>query len=275
MRFSISRFSIPALLGMALMLLPSGATGAWAQGADITEPDLHVTGSFGFDYSNGGYGTAQNTNVLLGLFGVGLETGNFRFTAGMPYMRISGRGLVVFDAGGNVILVNRRNGPLDDRTGWGDLNLSASYTVPSSALDDFEVRLTATTKLPTASSRRRLSTGEADFGLSIDVSRQYGIWGPFLSAGYLIPGRPALYTLRDTASVSVGTSIELSEHLVAITSYDYDSESAPQAAASHQLFGSLSWIRDGGITLTGYAKLGLNSGSPDVGGGLLLSYSFR
>ncbi len=262
-------------LALTFLLLGTGAGTALAQGGPASLQEIQLTGSFGLDYSNGGYGTNQNTNVLLGLFGLGLETDSFRVTASMPYMRISGRGLVVFDAGGNAIVVNRRGSTASDvRTGFGDLNLSASYTIPPAILDDFEVRLTASTKLPTASSRRRLSTGEADFGMNIDVSRQYGIWGPFLAVGYLIPGRPLAYTLSDTVSVSAGTSIELSSNLVAVTSYEYDSESTPLVAASHQLFGSLSWVRDGGVTLTGYTKIGLNDGSPDVGGGLLVSFGF-
>jgi len=116
-------------LGLALtfLLLGTGAGTALAQGGPASLQEIQLTGSFGLDYSNGGYGTNQNTNVLLGLFGLGLETDSFRVTASMPYMRISGRGLVVFDAGGNAIVVNRRGSTASDvRTGFGDLNLSAS-----------------------------------------------------------------------------------------------------------------------------------------------------
>jgi hypothetical protein len=262
------------LLAAALALLPAGA--AFAQDAYPQIDDFHFTGTLGADYSNGSYGTSRNTDVELGLGGLSMETGNFKFTASMPYMRISGRGLVIFDAVGNPIVINRRTAlPPDVRSGFGDLNLSASYTIPGDVLDDFQVRLAASTKLPTASARKRLSTGEADYGMSIDVSRKFGIWGPFVTVGYLFTGEPVTYKLYDTVSVSAGTSAELSNSLVAVASYDYVSASTPLVQESHQLFGSLSWIRDDAITLTGYATTGLNPGSPSVGGGLLMSYGFN
>jgi hypothetical protein len=191
-------------------------------------------------------------------------------------MRISGRGLVVFDASGNPIVINRRASVAPDvRTGWGDLNLSASYTVPSAILNDFEVRLTGVTKLPTGPARHRLSTGEADFGMSVDVSRQFGIWGPFVTVGYMDMGKPTGFTLYNTTSVSAGTSLMLSDNLVAVASYDYDSADSPLVPAGHELFGSLSWIRDDRITLTGYGTAGLSAGSPDMGVGFLISYSLN
>jgi hypothetical protein len=194
----------------------------------------------------------------------------------MPYMRISGRGLVIFDAAGNPIVVNRRTSlPPLTRTGWGDLNLSASYTIPAANLDGFEVRLTGGFKLPTASTRRRLSTGETDFSFSTDISRQFGKWTPFLTVGYLVPGQPVSYTLYNTTSVSAGSSVELTNNLVATVSYDYDSASTPLVDASHEIFGSLSWVRDNGLTLTGYGTVGLSSGSPNIGMGMLVSYGFN
>lgn len=184
-------------------------------------------------------------------------------------MRISGRGLVIFDASGNAIVVNRRTStPADVKTGFGDLNLSGTYSVPPSFLGDFEVKLTASAKLPTASTRRRLSTGESDFGLSADISRQFGSWSPFLTLGYLWAGKSPVFTLYDTTSVSVGTSYEISDNMVATASYDYDSSGNRLVSSSKGLFGSLSWVRDNGITLTGYGTVGLSSGSPGVGAGL-------
>jgi hypothetical protein len=255
------------------MVFPKAAL---ADGDTILPPDWQLTGTMGVTYNDGDYGTPVNTNVLLGLSTLALSNGNFKFSASIPYMRISGRGLVVFDASGNPIVINRRTSAAPDvRTGWGDLNLSASYTIPSSVLDNFEVRLTGIAKLPTAPARRRLSTGEADFGMSLDVSRPFGIWAPFVTVGYLDRGQPAGFTLYGTTSVSAGTSLELSKNLVAVASYDYDSADTPLVPAAHELFGSLSWIRDDHVTLTGYGTVGLSAGSPDMGVGFLVSYSLN
>lgn len=262
------------------LLLTVGAQDARAQNAQTQDntllPGWNLTGNFGVTDTHGNYGTRQNTDVLLGLSTLSLSDGNFRFSASIPYMRISGRGLVVFDASGNPILINRRASVAPDvRTGWGDLDLGASYLIPPAVVDDFQVRIGTVVKVPTASARRRLSTGQADFGASIDVSRPFGIWTPFVTVGYLDQGRAVGYTLYNTISVSAGTSLELSENLVAVASYDYDSANAPTVAAGQELFGSLSWVRDDKITLTGYGTVGLSSGSPDLGVGVLLSYGFN
>jgi hypothetical protein len=269
---SLARIFGPA----ALALLFFVSTAAAFAGEDTLLGDWQITGTLGLTDTNGDYGTPQNTNVLLGLSTLSLSDGNFKFTASVPYMRISGRGLVVFDASGNPIIINRRTSIAPDtRTGWGDLNLSASYTIPPAILDDFEVRVTGVVKPPTASARRRLSTGAADYGVSVDVSRQFGAWTPFVTVGYLDQGQPSGFTLYNTTSVSAGASLELNDHLVAVASYDYDSADTPLVEAGQELFGSLSWVRDDRFTLTGYGTIGLTSGSPDVGVGFLVSYGFN
>ncbi|HEY2008805.1 MAG TPA: hypothetical protein VGH23_07455 [Rhizomicrobium sp.] len=261
----------------ALALLLGLSAGHALAGESSLLPDgWQLGGTLGMTDTNGDYGTPQNTNVLLGLSTLSLSNGNFKFSASIPYMRISGRGLVVFDASGNPIIINRRLSVAPDvRTGWGDLNLAASYTIPPTVLSGFEVRVSGVVKAPTAAARRRLSTGEADYGVSVDVSRQYGDWTPFVTVGYLDQGQPLGYTLYNTTSVSAGTSLELNDHLVAVASYDFDSANAPQVEAGQELFGSLSWVRDDRFTLTGYGTIGLTTGSPAVGVGFLVSYGFN
>lgn len=261
-----------AILVAAAMVQFFGCT----ETACANEDDVRLTGTFGADYSNGGYGTTRNTNVLLNLSSLNAQIGDFKLSASVPYMRISGRGLVVFDAAGNPILINRRTSIVPNvRSGFGDLNLSATYTLPPAILDDFQVELTARAKVPTASTRRRLSTGVADFGFNVDVSRQIDFWRPFITVGYLISGQPSNYSLYNTVSIAIGTTIELDKSLVAIISYDQDSASAPQVGASREILGSLSWILSDSTTLTGYGTAGLSSGSPSVGTGLIVSYTFN
>ena len=283
MPVAISRsFLMAAMLALLPLIASTGASRAAPHDKDIQkdkdEPgvqfeDWQLSGTFGFNHSSGNYGTNRETSVDLGLTTLSVETGNFRFTASVPYMRIDGRGLVVLDANGNPIVINRRTTlPPDPRSGWGDLNLSASYTIPAAILDDFEVRVSAVTKMPIASARRRLSTGKSDYGMSVDVSRQFGKWAPFVTVGYLSVGQPVGYKLYDTTSVSAGTSLELSDDLVAIASYDFDSQDGPLVPSAQSLFASLSWVRGDHFTLTGYGTAGLTSGSPAVGIGFLVSY---
>ena len=238
--------------------------------------DVQFGANLGMSYSSGNYGLSDTTRVMLGLASVSAATGDFKFTASMPYISMTGHGLVVFDASGNAIVINRRAAMADgQRTGWGDLNISASYTVPAVLLDGFAVRITGETKLPTAPARHRLSTGKTDFGGSLDVSKQFGLWTPFITIGYLDRGQPKGFGLSNTTSMSAGTSLELSNDLVAIASYDYDSPDSPHVRAGHELFSSLSWLRPNGFTLTGYGSVGLSAGAPNVGCGFMISYAFN
>jgi hypothetical protein len=262
-------------LAMAAMMLADTAR-AQTRDQSMLDPEWRWTGTAGVTDTNGDYGTRNNTNVFLALTTLSLSNDNFKFTASLPYVRISGRGLLVFDANGNPIVINRRaNGPTDVRSGWGDLSLSASYTIPPSVLADFQVRITGITKLPSSPARRRLNTGEADFGMNIDVSRSFGDWTPFVTVGYLNRGQPAGFTFYDTSSVAVGASYMLRDNLVAVASYDFDSADAPQVVAGHEFMGSLSWIQSDKLTLTSYGTVGLSSGSPDIGIGFLVSYGLN
>ena len=244
--------------------------------AMASDLDLHWGAAAGFGYSDGDYGKNKDTNVLLGLSTLSAKTGNFQFNVSIPYMRISGRGLVVFDAAGNPIIINRNASlPANVRSGFGDLNVSGTYAIPPEVLDDFKVSFSGRIKAPTASGRRHLSTGEADYGMSVDVAKAYDNWQPFATIGYLIAGRPAGFVLKNTFSASAGTSYDISDSLVAIASYDYNSPSSPLVGSSQDLFWSLSWIVNDKITLTGYTTKGISSGSPDVGTGLILAYGFN
>jgi hypothetical protein len=266
-RTVIRRTSQAAVI--ALLLL--GTTDAFAE-----DQDFSFTGNFGLDYSNGDYGTAENTGVLVALTSLGVQTDDFHFYVSLPHLDVSGQGLILFDASGNPIVASQGTGTsFNDRSGFGDVSVSAAYDLPPAILDDFQLELIGRVKIPTASQSKGLSTGKADFGASIDLSRDFGIWGPFITLSFLKVGQPSAYSLDNTYSVSAGTSVELNSNLIAIASYDYDSPITPLVDASNDLFGSLTWIYNDTITLTGYGTTGLSSGAPAISAGFFVSYKFN
>jgi hypothetical protein len=93
-----------------------------------------------------------------------------------------------------------------------------------------------------------------------------------VSFGYRIPGTPTAYSLVSAPSFSVGTSWQLSDHWLAIMSYDFDGTISSTLADSQQIFGSLSWVATDTLTFTTYGEYGLSSGAPKGGGGLLASW---
>jgi hypothetical protein len=189
---------------------------------------------------------------------------------------IQGPATIVAGAGGIPVAKRKPSAsvPLQPvtRAGWGDLNLSLTYSLPPDDLDGFAVDLTGLTKVAIANAAKGLSTGEDDFGFSVDVSREIGIWSPFVTFGYRIPGSPSAYSLNSAPSFSVGTSLKLDEKILAIISYDFDGTISDTLADSQLLFASASWICSDSLTITAYAEKGLSGGTPGVGTGLLLGW---
>ncbi|MBV9390714.1 MAG: hypothetical protein JOY96_02355 [Verrucomicrobia bacterium] len=234
-----------------------------------TDPSINF--SSGIDYSSGRYGQAQATDILVGLTSVGLSVDEFQLSASLPYLNIVGPAYVVVGPAGVPVIVNPKAGSDSaGRSGWGDLSLSATFNVPSEILDDWELSLTARTKVATANAGKGLSTGATDYAFSADLTHQWDIWSPFVTFEYRIPGNPSFYSFKDAPSFSTGTSVQFSDSLVGIVSYDFDGSISSTLADSQQLFGSISWIFDDRWTATVYAEKGLSAASPAVGTGLLV-----
>jgi hypothetical protein len=252
------------------------ATVVPAAAQDIDLPAIVFPGvsvSSGIDYSAGRYGDPKSTDILVGLSSLSVSEGDFQFTASLPYLNITGPAYVVVGASGVPVLVNpQKSGGTTVRSGWGDLNLGVTYSLPSDTLGDFDVAVTARTKVATADASKGLGTGATDFAFSVDVSRQIGLAAPFVTFGYRVPGSPSFYSFNDAPSFSAGTTLELDTSLIAILSYDFDGSISPSLADAQQIFVSVSWLLTDEISLTAYAEDGLSSGAPKEGTGLLLSW---
>ena len=262
---------------LAAAALIASATVSAAADEKAPAPDeqsnIGITVSTGLDYSSGRYGDTQSTDTLVSLNSLTFNKGNFQFIVSMPYLTITGPAYAVVGAGGVPVVIRPKGGATSTyRTGWGDLGLNALYTIPAEDFYDFEVTLTGHTKIATANASKGLSTGATDFGFSLDVSRQWDDWGPFVTLGYNVPGSPSFYAFNDAPSFSVGTSYQASDNFFLIGSYDFDGSISSTLPDAQQLFTSASWEFSEHWTTTAYAEFGLSSGAPKVGTGLMLSW---
>jgi hypothetical protein len=62
---------------------------------------------------------------------------------------------------------------------------------------------------------------------------------------------------------------------VAILSYDYSRATTSAVEDAHEVFGALSGPLTGSLNWTGYGIVGLSTGSPDFGLGLLLTAQIK
>lgn len=259
-----------ALAAAAFIAVPAAAQD---QMAPRTGSPFELSFTTGADTSVGEYGAFQGTNILVVPFSLRAKSGPFRVSATIPYLRIDGPVGIVASGGGDsgpIIIDPRIPSPREVRNGLGDLNLGATWSLPSNLLGGFEVDISGRVKLPTSSKRKALGTGKTDFTVMAEASRAVGIVTPFVSLGYRMAGDPAGADLRNMVTASVGMSVPLGS-LVAIASYDYSGASSRFSKDSHGFFAALSGPLSDRLSLTTYGTVGLSEGAPEVGLGVLLS----
>lgn len=233
--------------------------------ADKANP-LGVSVSTGVDYSSGDYGLARNTDILVAPLSLRATTGDFAFSATLPYLRIDGPGGVVVGPDGQPLPgVPAIPG---ERSGIGDISVGGTYTLrPGGAL---EVGLGGRVKFPTSSGQKHLGTGKTDFKASVDVSYAAGDIVPFANVGYRFLGDPPGLDLRDGPTASAGFSAPVGK-TVLIVSYDYARATTRLTDDSHEIFGGLNIPVTDRVSVTGYGVAGLSKGSPDFGAGMLIT----
>ncbi len=224
--------------------------------------------SAGADYSSGDYGGTAKTNIFVAPISITDKVGDWRFSASIPYLRISGPGGVVIGPDGRPL--PGVPGATGTRSGFGDLSLAATASLPSDMLGGFAVDLTGRVKLPTSRSSEHLGTGKTDFSMNADISYPIGDWVPFVDIGYRIPGRPSGIDLKNSVTASIGTSYAMG-HTVFIVSYDYGQASSPLAKDAQEVFGAVSAPIAGKVNATLYGIGGLSDGSPAYEAGLLFT----
>lgn len=240
-----------------------------------TEADrLAATDSFtvttGVDYSSGDYGTGVDTNILIAPLSLRYKTGDIRFTATLPWLRIDGSSAIVGDGSGGVVI--DPNAPRSVRSGLGDLSLGVAYTVPEEKLG-FGLDLSARVKVPTASRGKGLGTGETDVSVGAEVSKTLGSVIPFVSVGYRMPGDPPGVDLHNSWTASGGINVMMGKSIL-IASYDYREATSDLAKDSHELFGAVSTPLNKRLNLTIYGSAGLSDGAPGYGVGGMVSVKF-
>lgn len=220
--------------------------------------------SLGSSMSSGRYGGTQATRVASSSIGLRSSLSGWNVSATLPYLRIrSSDDLVI---AGGVVASNQsgdrsgnRSGarPLD---GYGDLQLRVDRSIASVGRMPFDARITAQLKAPTGA--RSLSTGKADGGLGIELSRQLGKITPYVSAGYRIYGDSPGFRLKNGWSTSAGATFALGS-MTLMASYER-SHALYFGPAPRELFGLASYPVTPNWNWSVYGSKGLNAGSADL-----------
>jgi len=246
---------------------------AVAAGAALATPAFaedSVTVTTGLDWSKGDYGTGSDTEILIAPLSLRYKTGDLRFTATLPWLRIDGASGIVGDGSGGVVI--DPNAPRTVRSGFGDVNLGAAWAIPEEKLG-FGLEFNGRVKLPTAKASRGLGTGKTDFAVGAEVSKSIGAVTPFVSVGYRMPGDPAGIDLHNAWNASAGASMALGKSVL-IASYDYREATSNLSRDSEEIFGAFSTPLSSRLNFTLYGSAGLTKGAPDVGVGSMVGLRF-
>src|SRR5258708_21017739 len=118
----------------------------------------------GLDYSEGKYGSTTKTTVLTIPIDARLEFDRFRIDATLPFLDVTGPGVL---AGGVVV----GTGPIKSRSGLGDLNVTGAFTLTHDDDTFPAIDIGGSVKFPTASTN--LGTGKFDYAVEAHVYHSF------------------------------------------------------------------------------------------------------
>ncbi len=262
----------------ALALLGRGA-GAVEPAPASTQRPLYwrLKASIGYHFSSGDYTGSETTQIQYVPLVITADVERWRIQGTIPYLYINGPPGIIDGPNGPI---QTTNGTAD---GLGDLLLRGSYLLPVEALLSPDepvpvwvpyVDLVGLMKFPTASRSKGLGTGEFDFGIETDLTWSIGRVSPFLTLGYRILGSPPGTHLDDVFDGAVGALYRFLPSFSGGMLLDYRQAPTPSTGQRLELVPYLSWTIAEPWTLDSYVSIGLANGSPDVGVGTQLGYTW-
>ena len=259
--------------GIALLVVAAGVLGA--ERADAQARPVLRTGrltlSSGFDFSTGDYGSSGTTQIAYAPLSIKYARDPFVVKLTVPYIRITGPGNVV---GVDGVLLTGGTAKRETNDGLGDVILSTGYVLAPVRPAWPYLEFTAKVKVPTASEKDRLGTGEFDETLQVEASKTFAAFTPFVTAGYRFVGNPPGSNLHNVLFSSVGFDYRFNARLDAGLSYEWRQTASPSVGDSQELSPYLSWKINSHISLTPYAVFGLTRAATDAEIGFGASYRF-
>ncbi|MDF1834215.1 MAG: transporter [Alteraurantiacibacter sp. bin_em_oilr2.035] len=244
------------------------------EGEEVSQSETEFSVLTGVHYSSGDI-DGQDYETKAASIGVAARNGRFSISASIPYvvttapeeLIVSGGGLL----GSSLFASPTSQTTQVEREGIGDLAIQAGYLLPVDAVDAF---ISTAVKVPTASSRTGLGTGEFDFGVSGELSKRLGSVVPFISAGYTIIGEPEGFDVRNTLSGSAGSQFLVGETSAITLSYSYN-QSATDDIGDRQSVGiGFGTNLAPKLRLGVDGSAGLTEDAPDARVGLRLGIGF-
>ena len=250
-------------LKISLAVIALGSQACWAD-----TPSFRL--GTGFDTSSGNYGSNTTTRISSIPLTANYETGPWAFKLSLPYVRITGATNVVPGVGA----VKQSTAQSMTSSGWGDLTAAATYSLYNDAVSKVGVDLTGKVKFGTANRDKGLGTGKNDIGAQVDVYKKFDRWTAFAGVGYTVLGSSDAIPLNNVVNATTGATYQIDAASTAGAVYDFRQKASNFGYAQRELTGFVShkFAKDWKGQL--YAVKGFSDGSPDMGGGVIVSRAF-
>lgn len=260
---------------LAIALLATSLPAAAADGVGF---------GVGIDYNSGDYGGDTTTTIVSIPFSARLDAGNWTFKASLPWLRVDGDPDVLPSIGlvDNLNPIGRGRGGLLGGTpdegaergrasGIGDLNLTATYSLPLAGA--FDVDLSANAKIATADEDKGLGTGANDYGVAIDLSRDFDGTTLFGGIGHTWLGDARYIAIDSARSGNLGVSQRVGRGRVGLM-YDYREAAASGFDHRRDVVGFMTLPSGSAGRLQLHLGKGLSDGGPDWGAGASFTRAF-
>ena len=261
-----TKTKIPEMLiaGAMLSIFCISTTHAAQQG------DFSLT--TGVDYSAGKYGGTQSTDILYIPITGKYEVDRWAFKLTIPYVRITGPGGVTKDTG---VFRATSSAVRTTASGLGDVVAAATYNVyTSGAVDALLLDLTGKVKFGTADDAKGLGTGKNDYAAQVDVYKSVNQFTAFGTLGYKILGSPSGTPLDNVFYGSLGGSYKFTQDTSAGMILDLRQKAFASGAPQRELTAFVSHKLDKSWKAQAYVVKGFTDGSPDLGGGAVITRAF-
>jgi hypothetical protein len=259
-----AKLTLLALLALAAFA-PLGA----AQAAGTTSV------SVGLDFASGEYGTTETTDTYTAPVTVKYANGPWLLRASVPFVHAEGtfsRDLGFEDPSEDTptgVVQGKRS-----ESGLGDLTVAAHYTLIDNP-DGFSLDLGGKAKIATADKDKTLITsGENDYSVQADVFRSLPEVALFATLGYTVKGEPAGVDFKNPFYASVGLSVPVASGHSVGAAWDYRQKVITAGDPISELTAFYSRRFDPHNRMQLYVVYGLSDGSPDFGGGVMLTHSY-
>lgn len=236
-----------------------------------SEENLSLT--VGTDYSKGKYGDAVATETWAYPIMVKYDQDDVVWKASVPYVQTRGPSNVV-GTGSDRIVTNQTPGATRSVKGWGDLVASVTWSFYQNAEARRGLDLTGKVKFGTGEKDKGLSTGEDDYAVQLDGYQSFGDVTALATLGHKAIGDPVGIDYRDPWYVSLGAAHRLSSTTSWGAIYDFRQRLTKTGAPVRELMFFFSHRLSSQFKLQAYAVKGYSDASPDLGGGLMVTYVF-